>query len=394
MSQSALSDHPALALAQQLIQIDSVTPDDKGAQPLIQSQLSELGFAPETLVFEEVTNLWTLHTARNATEQAPVFVFAGHTDVVPTGPIEEWTHTPFSGLIDEQGWLHGRGSADMKSSIAAFVVACRRFIQDYPDYHGQIALLITSDEEGPAIHGTKAVIDTLQQRGQRLDYCLVGEPTCSRQLGDVVKNGRRGSMTGELRVNGIQGHIAYPHLAQNPVHTLAPALTELVNTQWDQGNANFPPTSFQVSNLHAGTGATNVIPGHCDLMFNFRFCTEQTPESLQDRVCQILDKHGLDYELKWTVSGLPFETPAEGELVQAIQSAIHTHTGLASKLDTGGGTSDGRFIAPTGAQVLEFGPLNATIHKINEKVVAQDIIDLTEIYYLTLKHLFIKEPEQ
>lgn len=389
MTAATLSDHPALALAQKLIRIDSVTPDDKGAQPLIQSELTELGFKAETLQYQEVTNLWTVHSASDASDDAPVFVFAGHTDVVPTGPIDQWQQDPFSGLVDAEGWLHGRGSADMKSSIAAFVVACRRFIQDVPDYGGHIALLITSDEEGPAIHGTKAVVETLQQRGQRLDYCLVGEPTCSQQLGDVIKNGRRGSMTGEVRINGIQGHIAYPHLARNPVHELAPALSELVGTEWDQGNANFPPTSFQVSNLHAGTGATNVIPGHCDLMFNFRFSTEQTPQTLQEQVTKILDRHGLDYDVDWTVSGLPFETPKNGELVQAVSQAIETHTGHLPELNTGGGTSDGRFIARTGAQVLEFGPLNATIHKIDERVAAQDIIDLTEIYYQTLRNLFI-----
>ena len=388
-SQASLETNPTIALAQALIQIESVTPNDLGAQPLIQSQLAPLGFEAETLEFGDVTNLWTVHTANNATKQSPLFVFAGHTDVVPTGPVDAWTHPPFSGHIDAEGHLHGRGAADMKSSIAAFVTAVKRFIDTYPDYGGQIGLLITSDEEGPAMDGTRAVINTLCQRAVSIDYCLVGEPTCTDTLGDVIKNGRRGSMNATATIQGTQGHIAYPHLAHNPIHALAPALKELAETEWDQGNENFPPTSMQISNIHAGTGATNVIPGSCELTFNFRFSTEQTPARLQQTVAAIFDRHQLDYTIDWQVSGLPFETPAEGALVQSLTQAIRQQTQTQPALNTAGGTSDGRFIAPTGAQVIEFGPLNATIHKVNEQVRAQDIIDLSEIYYLTLKQLFI-----
>ncbi|MBD3821320.1 MAG: succinyl-diaminopimelate desuccinylase [Thiotrichales bacterium] len=370
-------------LAQQLIQIDSITPDDKGCQKLISDFLTPLGFKTEQMNFGDVSNLW----ARYGTE-APFIVFAGHTDVVPTGPVEKWSHPPFSALI-ENGMLIGRGAADMKSSIACFMIATQRFLNNYPNCKGSIGFLITSDEEGPAIDGTVKVIETLEARNEKFDYCLVGEPSSSKKLGDSIKNGRRGSLSGKLRIKGIQGHIAYPELARNPIHTLAPALQKLTETVWDNGNEYFPPTSFQVSNIHSGTGATNVIPGDCVLDFNFRFSTEQTPESLKSGVHAILDTYQLDYELDWNLSGMPFITPAEGELIQAIKKAVQSEMGYEPELSTGGGTSDGRFIAPTGAQVIELGPLNDTIHKVNEQVSVKDLEKLTDIYYQTLINLLV-----
>lgn len=374
-----------IQLAQKLIQTESVTPNDNGCQTLIADYLKPLGFEIEPMTFGEVENLW----ARAGTD-GPVIVFAGHTDVVPTGPEERWTYPPFSAHIDDKGMMYGRGTADMKSSIACFMVATKQFIKQYPDFKGSIAFLITSDEEGPAINGTVKVIEALEARNEKFEYCLVGEPSSSNTLGDSIKNGRRGSLSGHLTIKGIQGHIAYPQLAENPIHTLSPALSDMVSKVWDQGNDYFPPTSFQVSNIHAGTGATNVIPGDCVVDFNFRFSTEQTPESLKAGIHKILDSHPLNYDLDWNLSGLPFITPADGELIQAVSKAIEQEMGTAPELSTGGGTSDGRFIAQTGAQVIELGPLNDTIHKIDERVSVSDLEKLTQIYLNTLINLLVK----
>lgn len=373
-----------IQLARQLIQIESVTPDDNGCQHVIADYLRPLGFQIEPMPFGDVSNLW----ARRG-ETGPFIVFAGHTDVVPTGPTDQWQYPPFSAHIDDKGQLYGRGSADMKSSIACFMVATKRFVAKYPNVKGSIGFLITSDEEGPAVDGTVKVVEALEARGEKYDYCLVGEPSSSQQLGDSIKNGRRGSLSGRLTVKGIQGHIAYPELAENPIHTLAPALKTLTETVWDTGNEYFPPTSFQVSNIHAGTGATNVIPGDCVVDFNFRFSTEQTPDSLKQAVYAILDGCEFHYDLQWNLSGLPFITPAEGKLIQAVSKAIKQETGLQTQLSTGGGTSDGRFIAQTGAQVIELGPLNATIHKIDEHVSVDDLNQLTDIYEQTLINLLV-----
>jgi len=374
-----------IQLAQKLIQTESITPNDNGCQTLIADYLTPLGFNIEPMPFGEVENLW----ARAGTD-GPVIVFAGHTDVVPTGPEEKWTHPPFSAHIDEHGMMYGRGTADMKSSIACFMVATKQFISQHPDFKGSIAFLITSDEEGPAVNGTVKVIEALEARNEKFEYCLVGEPSSSHTLGDSIKNGRRGSLSGHLTLKGIQGHIAYPQLAENPIHTLSPALNDMVNKVWDQGNDYFPPTSFQVSNIHAGTGATNVIPGDCVVDFNFRFSTEQTPDSLKAGIHQILDGHKLNYDLDWNLSGLPFITAAEGELIQAVSKAVEQEMGSAPELSTGGGTSDGRFIAQTGAQVIELGPLNDTIHKIDERVSVSDLDKLTQIYLNTLINLLVK----
>lgn len=372
-----------IKLAQQLIQIDSVTPDDKGCQKLISDFLAPLGFKIEQMNFGEVSNLW----ARYGTE-GPFIVFAGHTDVVPTGPVENWTHPPFEAKIDN-GMLVGRGSADMKSSIACFMIATQHFLLNHPNSNGSIGFLITSDEEGPAIDGTVKVVETLEARNEKFDYCLVGEPSSSKKLGDSIKNGRRGSLSGKLRIKGIQGHIAYPELARNPIHTLAPALLKLTEKVWDNGNEYFPPTSFQVSNIHSGTGVTNVIPGDCVVDFNFRFSTEQTPEKLKEAVYSILDDNQLAYDLDWNLSGMPFITAADGKLIQAVKEAVLTEMGYEPQLSTGGGTSDGRFIATTGAQVIELGPLNDTIHKIDEQVSTADLEKLTRIYYQTLVNLLV-----
>ncbi|MTI62716.1 succinyl-diaminopimelate desuccinylase [Methylophaga sp.] len=372
-----------LALTQELIRRDSVTPEDKGCQILLSDRLAPLGFKAEHMYFEEVENLWLRRG-----NSGPVIAFAGHTDVVPTGPLDKWTHPPFEAEVVD-GMLFGRGAADMKGSIAAMVTACERFVSQHPEHEGSIAFLITSDEEGPAVNGTVRVIETLQSRGENIDWCLVGEPSSTEKVGDIVKNGRRGSLNGRLSVKGKQGHIAYPHLALNPIHLLAPALTELCNIEWDQGNADFPPTSFQVSNLNSGTGATNVIPGTAEMVFNFRFSTEVTHEELQSRVEAVLNKHQLDYELKWELSGKPFRT-ASGELLEAVQHAVKAVTGYETTLSTSGGTSDGRFIAPTGTQVIELGPLNATIHQIDECVSVADLDTLSEIYETLLSRLLIK----
>ena len=372
-----------LELTKELISRPSVTPDDQECQLLLADHLSKIGFTIEYLRFGDTDNIW----ARRGT-QSPVFAFAGHTDVVPTGPEENWTSPPFEPEIRD-GLLYGRGTADMKGGIAAFVTACERFIAQHPDHIGSIAFLITSDEEGPATGGTVKVIETLEARNEKIDWCLVGEPSSTNTVGDVVKNGRRGSMNGRLTVQGKQGHIAYPHLADNPIHLLTPALTELCSIEWDQGNDDFPPTSFQVSNLNSGTGVTNVIPGTADVVFNFRYSTEVTHQQLQQRVKSLLDNHNLNYDLTWELSGKPFRT-ASGDLVDAVKLAIKSTTGRETDLSTSGGTSDGRFIAPTGAQVVELGPLNATIHQIDECVSVADLDTLSDIYQAVLSNLLVK----
>jgi len=369
-----------LELAQQLIARSSVTPDDSGCQKIIAERLRALGFNIEHHRFGEVDNLW----ARRG-DQRPLFVFAGHTDVVPPGALDQWQSDPFTPTLNN-GCLYGRGAVDMKSSIAAMIRACERFIDSYPQHQGSIAFLITSDEEGPAIDGTVKVVDLLQQRDEHIDWCLVGEPTSTKTVGDVVKNGRRGSLSGNLTIIGTQGHVAYPQQADNPIHRFAPALVDLVNEQWDNGNAFFPPTSFQISNINAGTGANNVIPGELNLLFNLRFSTEITQQEIRQRIETILDSHALEYTLDWALSGNPFLT-AEGELIDAARAAIKQVRRFDTELSTSGGTSDGRFVAPTGAQVLELGPINATIHKINEHIEIDELERLHEIYYHILVQL-------
>ncbi len=369
-----------LALTEKLIALSSVTPDDKGCQQHLIDLLTPLGFVCETIMSNDVTNLWARKGA-----SAPLLVFAGHTDVVPTGPVEQWRSQPFT-PTHRDGKLYGRGAADMKTSIAAMVVACEEFIAAHPDHAGSVGFLITSDEEGPATDGTVIVCNMLRERGEQIDYCIVGEPTSSGTLGDMIKNGRRGSLSGHLIIKGIQGHIAYPQLARNPIHVAAPALAELVAEQWDEGNEYYLPTSWQMSNINAGTGANNVIPGSMAIDFNFRFSTASTHEELQRRVQAILDKHALEYELKWTLSGLPFLTP-HGALSDALSQAIHAETGVQTELSTTGGTSDGRFIAQICPQVIEFGPPNASIHKIDEHIELRFIDPLKNIYRRTLENL-------
>lgn len=369
-----------LALTQELMSLSSVTPEDKGCQARLAELLTPLGFVCETIQSGDVTNLW----ARKGTAQ-PLVVFAGHTDVVPTGPLEKWQSHPFQPTLRD-GRLYGRGASDMKTSIAAMVVACEEFTAAHPEHKGSIGFLITSDEEGPAIDGTVVVCNALKARGEQLDYCIVGEPTSAKTLGDMIKNGRRGTMSGKLTVKGIQGHIAYPQLARNPIHQTAPALAELVAEQWDAGNEYYLPTSWQISNIHGGTGASNVIPGEVVIDFNFRFSTASTVEGLQQRVHAILDKHGLEYDLKWTVGGLPFLTP-RGDLSDALSKAIKDETGLDTELSTTGGTSDGRFIAQICPQVIEFGPPNDSIHKIDEHIEVRYIDPLKNIYRKTLENL-------
>jgi succinyl-diaminopimelate desuccinylase len=371
-----------LALTEELISLHSVTPADGGCQLKMAERLSPLGFHCETIASGDVTNLW----ARRGNAQ-PLLVFAGHTDVVPTGPLERWSSDPFT-PTHRDGKLYGRGAADMKTSLAAMVVAVEEFVAAHPNHKGSIGFLITSDEEGPAIDGTVIVCNQLKARGEQLDYCIVGEPTSVKQIGDMIKNGRRGTMSGKLVVKGVQGHIAYPHLAKNPIHLAAPVLAELVSIEWDKGNEYYLPTSWQMSNIHSGTGASNVIPGECVIDFNFRFSTASTVEGLQQHVHDVLDKHGLEYELKWTVGGLPFLTP-RGELSNALSSAIKTETGLDTELSTTGGTSDGRFIAQICPQVIEFGPTNATIHKIDEHIWVSEIEPLKNIYRRTLENLLL-----
>lgn len=375
-----MTDSPVLALAKELISRQSVTPADAGCQDLMIERLKALGFEIESMVFEDTTNFW----ARRGT-QSPLFVFAGHTDVVPAGPLSQWHTPPFEPTVID-GFLHGRGAADMKGSLACMIVAVERFIAEHPDHQGSIGFLITSDEEGPFINGTVRVVETLMARNELIDMCIVGEPSSTLAVGDVVKNGRRGSITGDLKVKGTQGHVAYPHLANNPVHKALPALAELTATQWDEGNAYFPPTSFQIPNLQAGTGASNVIPGEFDVQFNFRFSTELTDEEIKRRVHSVLDAHGLDYDVKWTLSGQPFLTDT-GELLAAVVAAVEEVNHQAPALLTTGGTSDGRFIAQMGAQVVELGPVNATIHKVNECVRIADLEKLTDMYQKTLNHL-------
>jgi succinyl-diaminopimelate desuccinylase len=371
---------PTLQLASDLIARRSVTPDDDGCQQLMMERLGAAGFNNEPLRFGDVDNFWS----RRGTEK-PVFCFAGHTDVVPTGPETKWEHAPFEPLIKD-GMLYGRGAADMKGSLACMIIAVERFVAKHPNHKGSIAFLITSDEEGPAHNGTVKVVETLETRNEKIDMCLVGEPSSTHLVGDVIKNGRRGSLGAVLKVKGIQGHVAYPHLAKNPIHVAAPALAELAAEQWDNGNDFFPATSFQISNINGGTGATNVIPGELEVVFNFRFSTELTADILKERTEAILDKHGLDYEIQWNLSGQPFLTAA-GALVEASVDAIRAITGRETELSTAGGTSDGRFIAPTGAQVLELGPCNDTIHKVDECIKAEDLNVLTDIYERLLENL-------
>jgi succinyl-diaminopimelate desuccinylase len=371
-----------LALTEELISLHSVTPADGGCQLKMAERLSPLGFQCETIASGDVTNLW----ARRGKAQ-PLLVFAGHTDVVPTGPLERWSSDPFI-PTHRDGKLYGRGAADMKTSLAAMVVAVEEFVAAHPNHKGSIGFLITSDEEGPAIDGTVIVCNRLKARGEHMDYCVVGEPTSVNQIGDTIKNGRRGTMSGKLIIKGIQGHIAYPQLAKNPIHLAMPALAELAAIEWDQGNEYYLPTSWQMSNIHAGTGASNVIPGECIVDFNFRFATSSTVEGLQKGVHSVLDKHGLDYDLKWTVGGLPFLTP-RGSLSEALSSAIKAETGIDTELSTTGGTSDGRFIAQICPQVVEFGPTNASIHKIDEHIAVSEIEPLKNIYRRTLENLLL-----
>ncbi len=373
---------PTLALAKELIARRSLTPDDAGCQEIMIARLEKLGFHVERMRFGGVDNFWARRGGGG-----PLLCFAGHTDVVPTGPVDKWLSEPFT-PTERDGKLYGRGAADMKTSLAAFITAIEGFVAAHPRHPGSIALLITSDEEGVAVDGTIKVVAALKARNELIDYCIVGEPTCVDTLGDTVKNGRRGSLSGKFFVKGTQGHIAYPHLAKNPIHLAAPAIAELANTEWDQGNEFFPPTSWQISNIRGGTGATNVIPGELEILFNFRFATASTSESLQTRVNAILDKHGLDYEIEWEYSP-PYITP-RGTLVEALSGAIEAVMGRVPELSTSGGTSDGRFIADICPQVVELGPRNATIHKLNECVELEHIEPLREIYQRTLEKLLLK----
>lgn len=373
-----------LELTQQLISRKSLTPLDEGCIDIIGARLAPMDFNLEKMRHGEVDNLY----ARRGSA-SPIVCFAGHTDVVPTGPVAKWDSDPFTPTVRD-GMLYGRGTADMKGSIAAFVAATERFVADYPQHKGSIALLLTSDEEGIAVDGTVRVVEALKERKELLDYCIVGEPTAVAKVGDTIKNGRRGSLSATLIVKGVQGHIAYPHLVKNPIHKAAPAIAELAATEWDKGNEYFPPTSWQISNIHGGTGATNVVPGTVEIQFNFRHSTASTVESLKQRIHAVLDKHGLEYDMQWeNSSGKPYLTP-RGDLVEAVADAIKQVTGLDTELSTSGGTSDGRFIADICKQVLEVGPVNATIHKINECVSVNDLEALSEIYYLTLVKLLAK----
>ena len=367
-------------LAVELLKRRSLTPDDAGCHDLIAARLQALGFHIERHCHNGVDNLWARKGAA-----APVVCFAGHSDVVPSGPLDQWLSDPFEPTVRD-GQLYARGAADMKTSNAAFVTATERFIAAHPDHKGSIAFLITSDEEGPATDGTVRVVEALKARGETLDYCIVGEPTSAAEFGDTIKNGRRGSLSGTLTVKGVQGHIAYPHLAKNPIHLAAPAIAELADTMWDEGNAWFPPTTWQVSNIHGGAGATNIIPGTVTIQFNFRYSTASTAEGLMDAVHEILDSHGLDYEIDWYLSGRPFLTE-RGRLCDALGESIREITGLTPELSTSGGTSDGRFIADICQEVVEFGPLNTSIHKLNEHVAVEDIERLSAIYQKTLEKL-------
>ena len=378
-----MTDSPTLALAKDLISRQSVTPEDAGCQDLMIERLKALGFEIEVMVFEDTTNFW----ARRGTE-APLFAFAGHTDVVPAGPIEQWHTKPFEPTIVD-GFLHGRGAADMKGSLASMIVAVEQFIAKHPDHTGSIGFLITSDEEGPFINGTVRVVEALMARGENIDMCIVGEPSSTEYVGDVVKNGRRGSITGDLTVKGTQGHVDYPHLANNPVHSSLLAINELATTEWDKGNDYFPPTSFQIPNVSAGTGASNVIPGEFNVQFNLRFSTELNNDIIVERITNTLDKYDFEYDLKWTFNGDPFLTDA-GSLLDAIVDAVGHVNDVKPALLTTGGTSDGRFIARMKGQVVELGPVNATIHKVNECVKVADLEKLTDMYERTLVNLFAK----
>ena len=369
-----------LELAKALIARRSVTPADEGCQQLVVDRLAPLGFVPEVVASGGVTNLWIRRG-----DAKPLVVLAGHTDVVPPGPLEKWHSDPFE-PTERDGKLFGRGAADMKTSIAAFVVAAERFVREHPTHRGSVALLITSDEEGPASDGTVKVVEMLKARGERIDYCIVGEPSSTKVFGDTLRNGRRGSLGGRLTVQGVQGHVAYPHRAKNPVHLAAPALAELAATEWDRGNEHFPPTTFQVSNIHAGTGALNIIPGHCVVDFNFRFSTASTPATLQGRVTEILDRHGLEYAVDWHLGGNPFLTP-RGPLVETLSRIVSEVTGVMPACDCGGGTSDGRFIIDICPEVCEFGPVNRSIHKVNEAVAIGEAEPLAEIYRRALAAL-------
>lgn len=377
-----MNHSPTVELAMQLVAQPSVTPKDAGCQAMMTARLKDCGFSIENLQFGDVDNFWAIHGT-----SGPIFCFAGHTDVVPAGPVESWSHPPFTPTIVE-GQLYGRGSADMKGSLAAMVVAAEEFVSEFPKHQGRLAFLITSDEEGIAVNGTVKVVDWLQQQGITPEWCLVGEPSSSTQCGDTIKNGRRGSLGCRLTIKGTQGHVAYPHLAANPIHLGMPALEELTREIWDQGNTFFPATSFQVSNFNAGTGATNVIPGTVEVLFNFRFSTEVTDLQLMDRAEAILNKHQLDYEAEWNLSGQPFITE-RGDLVQAAINCIARTTGLEAELSTAGGTSDGRFIAPIGTQVVELGPVNQSIHRVDENVSIDDLNTLTKIYKNILHELLV-----
>lgn len=370
-----------IELAKALMQCESVTPDDAGCQTIIRSYLEPLGFKCESLRFDEVDNLW----ARYGT-QAPLLVFAGHTDVVPTGPVADWTFPPFT-PTEHKGYLYGRGATDMKGAVAASVIAAIAFIKAHPDFPGSIGFLITSDEEGPSINGTKKVMETLTQRKEKIDYCLIGEPASDKQLGDQIRVGRRGSLHGKLIIHGKQGHVAHPHLAENPIHLSLQALQELVQTEWDKGNEQFPPTTFQISNIHAGTGAANVIPGQLEVVFNFRFSTASTIEQLKTYTESIFKKYHLTYDMNWIIGAEPFLT-RKGDLVEATVQAIKQVTQLSPTFSTGGGTSDGRFIAPTGAEVVELGVCNTTAHHIDEHVSIKDLDILTNCYQAILEHIF------
>jgi succinyl-diaminopimelate desuccinylase len=369
-----------LNLTKELISRASITPEDAGCQQLIAERLEAIGFNAQHLRIDDVDNLWITHGSGS-----PVFTFVGHTDVVPTGPLDDWQSDPFTPDIRD-GYLYGRGAADMKGSIAAMVTAFERFIKNNPDHAGTVALLITSDEEGLALNGTRKVVDYLNEKNIRIDWCLVGEPSAKEHVGDVIKNGRRGSLAGELKIYGMQGHVAYPELASNPIHLVSPALTQLCAKSWDDGNEFYPPTSFQISNIHAGTGADNVIPGQLDILFNFRFSTEVTHGQLKQQTEQILDEHKLNYDLDWRLSGEPFLTP-DGKLLNIVRDSIKEITGIEAEVSTAGGTSDGRFIAPTGAEVIELGPANATIHKIDECVDINELSKLSNVYESIIKKL-------
>ncbi|MFT6905875.1 MAG: succinyl-diaminopimelate desuccinylase [Oleiphilaceae bacterium] len=377
-----MSDSAVLTLLKDLVSRRSITPEDAGCQPLLISRLEKLGFTCEVMVFADTTNLW----ARRGVEK-PLFCFAGHTDVVPTGAEDKWKCPPFQPTIID-GLLYGRGTADMKGGIAAFMVALERFIAEHQDHKGSISLLITSDEEGPFINGTTRVIDTLEARNEKIDYCIVGEPSSTTEVGDTIKNGRRGSLTADLTVKGIQGHVAYPHLVDNPIHSCSHAIAELVKTEWDRGNQYFPPTSFQITNFNSGVGASNVVPGDAVIQCNFRYSTELNAEQIIARVESLLDAHQLTYDIKWTYNGSPFITQP-GSLTNAVSDAIFEASGLTTELSTSGGTSDARFIAPTGAQVVEVGPCNATIHKVNECIKVDDLEKLVKIYQITLEKLLL-----